>query len=66
MRFVDRLVKVSMIVIMGMQMHMVVAVRAMRVPMGMKEFADDATIALVHLRLLENIVEEFMGHQRQR
>ena len=66
MAFVHALVQVVMLVLMGVEVNVYVAVRSMDMTVCMQKIADDMTVVLVHILFMQDPVEEFMRHQRQR
>ena len=66
MAFVHALVQVVMLVLMGVEVNVYVAVRSMDMTVCMQKIANDMPMVLVHFLFMQDPVEKFMGHQCQR
>lgn len=62
----NRLVQVAMLVVMRMQVDVDMAIAAMGMAMGMQETTDDLSMLVVHILLMEDAMQQFVRHKRQR
>jgi len=65
MAFVHVLVQVAMLVRMGVEVNVYVAVRSMDMTVCMQKIADDMPMVFVHFLFMQDPVEKLMGHQCQ-
>ena len=66
MGIVNMFMKMFVAVIMHMQMDMFMVVRPMGMAVGMEKLGNDFTVFIIHILGIEDAMQQFMGHQRQR